>query len=404
MRQADLVLTPADQIACDRIVVTQPVWNHFDTASNALDLDTHTLLHAGPAFNHISDICRPIMNSACVAAVYEGIAANFKQAENMINAQEISLQPAQDYGVVTPLAAVVSASMPLHGVYDAHRGQVRVFAPINGGSKPSLRLGLCTDAVLEHIRWLNGPFCDVLFHGMAEGIELIPLAVAGLEQGDDCHGRTAYATQLLIAELNQRTLGGIKDSDALAFMNTSPSLFLNLWMAATKCMMQVASGIEESAVITAAGGNGIDVGIQISGLPGQWFTHHADPPQGEFDIDLPIDRALGAIGDSAVIDSLGLGAMAIDQAPEQFKVLGVNLPINYSYRIERLKIANHPDFKSMGIKLGISARQVVDLGCAPMIALGILDCQGDKGRLGGGIYDMPLLPFTSALTTLETSS
>ena len=398
------MLAAADQIAFDRIMVTQPVWNHFDTASNALNLDKYTLLHAGPAFNHINEICRPIMNSACVAAVYEGIAADFEQAENMINTQEISLQPAQDYGVVTPLAAVVSASMPLHGVYDAHGGQVRVFAPINGGSKPSLRLGLCSHAVLEHIRWLNGPFCDVLLSGMAEGVELIPLAVGGLEQGDDCHGRTAYATQLLIAELNQRTPGGIKDSDALAFMNTSPSLFLNLWMAATKCMMQVASGIEESALVTAAGGNGIEVGIQISGLPGHWFTDHADPPKGKFDLDLPIDRALGAIGDSAVIDGLGLGAMAIDQSPEQLKALSANLPENYHQRIEKLKIMIHPDFKPMNVKLGISARQVVEMGSAPMIALGILDCRGDKGRLGGGIYDMPLLPFTNALTTLEKHS
>ena len=398
------MLTAADQIACDRIVVSQPVWNHFDTAANACGMDSNTLLHAGPAFSDVREISRPIMNSACVAAVYEGIAINFKQAEKMINAQEISLQPAQDHAVVTPLAAVVSASMPLHGVYDAHRGQARVFAPINGGSRPSLRLGLCSQAVLDHIRWLNGPFFEVLFKGMAEGIELIPLAIGGLQQGDDCHGRTAYATQLLIEELIGRTPGGITDSDALAFMHSSPSLFLNLWMAATKCMLEVASGIENSALITAAGANGIDMGIQVSGMPGRWFTDRAEPPAGKFDIDLGLDRALGAIGDSAVIDSLGLGAMAIEQAPEQFKTLSANLPENYRQRIKQLKLTTHPDFKSIEVKLGIGARQVADLGSAPIIALGILDNMGEQGRLGGGIYDMPTLPFINALAALKSHS
>ena len=392
----------ADQIACDRIVVTQPVWNHFDTASNAFALDSHTLLHAGPAFSHRNEISRPIMNSACVAAVYEGIAKDFAQAETMINAQQINLVPAQDYDVVTPLAAVVSASMPLHGIYDAHRGQVRVFAPINGGSKPSLRLGLCSNAVLEHIRWLNGPFCDVLIQGLAEGIELVPMAAQGLEHGDDCHGRTAFATQLLIAELNQRTPGGITDSDALAFMNSSPSLFLNLWMAATKCMMQAASGIDGSSLITAAGANGVDVGLQISGLPGQWFTDQALPPRGKFDIDLGLDRALGAIGDSAIIDGLGLGAMAIDLAPEQFKNLSESLPADYQKRIKQLKHSVHPDIGR--VRLGICARQIAEFGITPMIALGILDNQGEQGRLGGGIYEMPLAPFMDALIALDSLS
>ena len=395
------MLNSADRIACDRIVVTQPVWNHIDTASNALALDKHTLLHAGPAFHKSGEISRPIFNSACVAAVYEGLTNDFKQAGRMIEAQEIKLAPAQDYGVVTPLAAVVSASMPLHGVYDAHRGQVRVFAPINGGSKPSLRLGLCSDAVLEHIRWLNGPFCDLLCRGIAEGIELVPLAAAGLKQGDDCHGRTAHATRLLIAELDQRTPGGITDTEALEFMSSSPSLFLNLWMAATKCLMQAASNIDGSSLVTAAGGNGVAMGIQISGLPGQWFTDRADPPKGNFDNDLPGDRALGAIGDSAIIDSLGLGAMAIDLAPEQFKALSANLPENYRHRIDELKVREHPDFHRVDVSLGICARTVAELGYAPIIALGILDCLGLEGRLGGGIYDMPVLPFLNALKALE---
>jgi hypothetical protein len=335
-----------------------------------------------------------------VAAVYEGIAKDFDQAEAMIMAQEIELKPAQDHDVVTPLAAVVSASMPLHTVYDAWRGLQRVYAPINGGSRPAMRLGLRSEAVLEHIRWLNTRFRDVLQSGIAEGVALVPLAVIGLLGGDDCHGRTHVATSALVAELKDRTRGAIADEDALEFMATSPSLFLNLWMAATKCMMKLAEGIEGSSFITAAGGNGREVGIQVSGLPGRWFTVPADPPKGKFDVDLPQHRALGAIGDSAVVEAFGLGAMAIQLSPAQKENFATYLPDDSQARSAALSVGSHPYFRALDVRLGSTARGAVASGAGPIIGLGILDRLGKAGRLGGGIYDMPVAPFAEAMGAL----
>ena len=67
---------------------------------------------------------------------------------------------------MTPLAAVVSSSMLLHVVADAAGSDAggaapAAYAPINGGSGPAMRLGLRSEAVLEHIRWLNGPMAEV---------------------------------------------------------------------------------------------------------------------------------------------------------------------------------------------------------------------------------------------------
>ena len=64
----------ADRLAFDKAMVTQPVWNRFDTAGDALDLAENVLLHAGPAFDDVEKITKPILNSACVAALYEGLA------------------------------------------------------------------------------------------------------------------------------------------------------------------------------------------------------------------------------------------------------------------------------------------------------------------------------------------
>ena len=139
-----------------------------------MKLPQNVLLHAGPAFGSPEQITLPILNSACVAAVYEGVAKDFDQAEAMILSRELLLKPVQDHDVVTPLAAVVSVSMPLHTIYDAWGGQQRIYAPINGGSRPAIRLGLRSTTVLEHTRWLNTRFLDVLQNGIAEGIALVP--------------------------------------------------------------------------------------------------------------------------------------------------------------------------------------------------------------------------------------
>jgi hypothetical protein len=336
-----------------------------------------------------------------VAAVYEGIAKSFDEAEAMIMAGEIELKPAQDHDVVTPLAAVVSASMPLHTVYDAWRGMQRVYAPINGGSRPSLRLGLRSEAVLEHVRWLNTRFRDILQDGIAEGIALVPLAVIGLMGGDDCHGRTPVATEALVAELKDRARTPVTDENTLEFMAGSPSLFLNLWMAATKCMMKLAEGIEGSSFVTAAGGNGREVGIQVSGLPGRWFTVPAEPPKRRFDVDLPNDRALGAVGDSAVVEAFGLGAMAIDASPAQKAALGSYMPDDRRARANGLSVGEHPYFRMLDLRLGSTARGAVAAKAGPIVGLGILDRLGLAGRLGGGIYDMPVTPFAQALDALE---
>ena len=378
---------PADRLAFDQAMVAQPVWNRFETGA-ALGMAENALLHAGPPFGRVDDITLPILHSACVAAVYEGLANDFREAEAMIRAEEISLHPAQDFGVVTPLAAVVSASMPLHVVYDAWGGKVRAYAPINGGNRPSLRLGLLSTAVLEHIRWLNTTVLEALQAGLAEGIALVPLAVEGLEAGDDCHGRTPVSGAALVAELVFRSARSI-DEDVLDFMRASPSLFLNLWMAATKCMMIAASGVEGSSFVTAAAGNGRSVGLQVSGLSGRWFTIPATPPKGAFDVDLPEDRALGAIGDSAVVDAFGLGAM--------FKPSGQNAGKETS----ALSVGAHPYFRDMNVKLGSSSRAAVGQGRGPTISLGILDRLGEAGRLGGGLYEMPVAPFSDALAALE---
>ena len=171
-------------------------------------------------------------------------------------------------------------------------------------------------------------------------------------------------------------------------------------MAACKCLLTAANGIAGAALVTAAGGNGAEFGLQVAGRPGQWFTAEAEPPRGDLGGHRP-ERALGAIGDSAIVDFAGFGAMALSYAPAQQAALAAHAPADWLSLPAALTAGVHPDFGTLAFRTGISARRALASGRRPIVALGILDKLGEAGRLGGGIYRAPLAPFAEALEVLE---
>lgn len=395
----DTTMHPADEVAIDKVLACDPVWQDLKSAGEALELGSHTLLHAGPSFTAPDAINKPILNSAVIACVYEGIAKTFDEAEDLILAGNIELRPAQDFSVVTPLAAVVSRSMALQVVTDSNNAERCAYSPINGGSGPAMRLGLREPAVLDHIRWLNGEFADAALKALDSSIPLIALARRGIQGGDDCHGRTAVATAALTEHVTAGFGTGAGTEKAREFLTDGPSFFLNLWMAACMCMLQCAVGVENSALVTAAGANGAQTGIQIAGRPNQWYTAEAAPPNGALENDMPQTRALGAIGDSAIVDALGFGAMAMAHSPNH--PLLAYMPENGLDLPNRLLLKMHPGFAPLAVRIGLSARAVVSSDHSPVVSLGILDAEGTAGRLGGGIFEQPMRLFTSAMDALQ---
>jgi len=86
--------------------------------SDIIAVADRTLLHAGPPLPD-GMIPPPLLNSAVAAVLFEDWAHDDAEARDAIVRGAIRLVPAQDYGVVTPLAFVVSPSMWLLGVSDA---------------------------------------------------------------------------------------------------------------------------------------------------------------------------------------------------------------------------------------------------------------------------------------------
>ncbi|CAG9181526.1 oxamate carbamoyltransferase subunit AllG family protein [Cupriavidus pampae] len=334
------------------------------------DLSASVLLHAGPPFASPDAVPVAVRNAAIQALLYEGLASDAAAAARLLATGDVTLAPAQDYGVATPLAQVVSASMPLAMVGD---GKSYAYAPLIEGPPPALRFG--TRDAAARTRMATVAACGVeLIDGRlhTQPVAMMPLIADALANGDDCHGRTVAANAALVA-----ALAGLS-ANALDMVRANAGFVLPILMA-TACwhLRRQASGV------AAAGGNGVEFGVRLHGAD-TWHTVSAAPPVG---IRLPSHDAtvaLGAIGDSAVIDFGGLGGQALMFAPALRADWQRWLPADLDTRRARVTDA------VSGIVDPVCAREAA---CMPIVNLAILDLAGEAGLIGRGFYEAPLALF-----------
>ena len=390
-------IDPRDRGALKKMLRARPVWVNNELAASAIGIDDSVILHAGPPFESTNEIPAPVMNSAAVALVFEKHADDFDTARAMIRSGEIRMQPAQNHSTVVPLAGVVSASMWLHKIVDTNNSNNVTYSPFNGGNGPAMRLGLCSESVLSHLRWINQELIEAVDSCQNDHIDLLDIAKIALENDDDCHGRTIAATRELVSRLKPAIDGYAEQK---RFLDDSPSFALNHLMAASKCLMLAADAQSDSGVVTAAGGNGVRTGIQVSDQPGNWITEIAASPEGDLG-EFPKSRALGAIGDSAVVDMIGFGAMAVAYSSAQREMFGSYLPTDADELPSKLLLTVHDAFGALEFQTGVSVRTVVAEKTTPIVSLGVIDREGTAGRLGGGIFRYPLSLFQAALDSID---
>lgn len=162
-------------------------------------------------------------------------------------------------------------------------------------------------------------------------------------------------------------------------------------------MLSAAEGMAGSSLVTAMGGNGREAGIQLAALPGRWFSRRCGSPRGALEPGLSGAQPLPAIGDSAVVEALGLGAMAMAHSPAQQQALGAYMPEPAAALGAALLGPAHPAFERSHPRMGLAARAVAATGKAPVVALGMLDSLGTAGRIGGGIWTADPGLFAHAL-------
>ena len=348
-------------------------------------LPSRTLFHAGPPLSESgTDIPIPLLQSAAVAAVVEGWVSSQAEGLAAIQSGEIFLAPAQDNGLVVPLAFVAGPSTGVLRVTEAN-GDGAALAAINDGPPlGALRFGRPTDDTVARLHELNTVVAEALGETLRnDPVPLLPIAGAALRDGDDLHGQVAASSDAILALLAERLAGG----PAAAPVAAANQFFLNVWMASCALMLKAGAGIPHSRLIVAAAGNGRDFGIKLAGAPDHWLTCPAATPKGPLlSPDLADALPLPAVGDSAVIDACGFGAQALGFCPALRTAFGDAIADGVAEAPDRLLRTVHAGFGGLEIRVGLDIDRI---GESPFCAnLAMIDADGKHGLIGRGIANL----------------
>jgi hypothetical protein len=382
--------------AIEKLDAVRPAWVGVRRVADVVPRPGQVVFHAGPPYAGVQEIPRPVRHSICMAALFEGWADSVSSASQLLDAGLITPKAAQDHRLLVPLAGVLSPGMAVLEVRDmaAQGADAAAYVAINEGQAHATRLGKIDAALPDHLRWLNGPFARWLSMRLDEPVLLAPLMAEALRAGDDCHART-LAGSGLIGERLLRGLAQDEDATASAFVRSATAFALNLWMGACSLWLRAAEGTPGCTWVSRVGGNGSTFGIQLAGAPGRWCTLPASVPRGAMEAVHAGRQAIGSLGDSAVVDFLGLGGQALGHAPAVRESIENSLPVDAA---DRPSLLLAPASVVAGL-LGsvVDAGRCVRADRGPLVLIGMIDAAGEAGRLGGGVVDVTPMIFREAL-------
>ena len=393
----------ANDEALARILSADPVLADVRRAGElipALERE-RLMLHAGPPIEW-SRMCGPLRGAICGAIVFEGWAADLAAAEQLAASGGVRFEPNHHHGAVGPMTGITTRSMPLQVVENRAHGN-SAFCAINEGLGKVMRFGGNDAEVLARLAWLRDEFGPLLGKALrASPVALNPLIARGLTMGDEMHQRNVACSSLLLRMLAPRLAASVR---ALEFIGGNDQFFLNIAMAMGKSILDPARGIAGSTIVTAMCRNGTDFGIRVAGLGERWFTAPVEMPQGLYFPGFSAADANPDIGDSAILEAIGLGAFAMAAAPAVAGFVGAGGfqdALAYSRAMGEIAAARNPKWQIpaldfAGVAAGIDIRRVLETGIAPAINTGIAHRKAGIGQVGAGIARAPLACFAQAL-------
>ena len=311
------------------------------------------------------------------------------------------------------MTGIITRSMPVMVVENRSFGN-RAFCPLNEGLGRVLRFGGNDESVRERLRWLErvlGPALGAALRS-AGGIALKGLVARGLSAGDEMHQRNVACTGLLLRELAPALARSVEDRETLAvilaFIAGNDQFFLNVAMALGKAMADPARGVAASSLVTVMSRNGTGFGIRLSGTGERWFTAPVEMPRGLYFPGFSEADANPDMGDSTIVETLGLGGFAMAAAPAVAGFVGAGSAAHasgFTRRMYEITCARNPEWTIpaldfAGVPSGIDARRVVASGIAPTINTGIAHREAGVGQVGAGVVRPPMACFERALRGL----
>ena len=410
------LIEDANRQALKRMLSGDPVLIDVIPAAEAIpDLKDHMILHAGPPILW-DRLCGPMRGAVTGIAVFEGWASDLKSAEDLAAGGAFEFHPNHHFDAVGPMTGLTTLSQPVMVVENRAFGN-RAYCAINEGLGKVMRFGGNDDEVLDRLRWLRDDFGPALGAALrsTDGVPLKSLVARGLTMGDEMHQRNVACSGLTLRALAPALAATATDtgklSKALAFMGGNDQFFLNIAMAMGKAIMDPVRGLEGSSLVTAMSRNGTDFGIRVSGTGDTWFTAPVEMPEGLYFPGYTQDDANPDMGDSTIVETIGLGGFAMGAAPAVAGFVGAGAAsdaANFTRTMGEITLGENPEWTIpaldyLGVPTGIDIRLVVETGLAPTINTGIAHKKPGIGQVGAGVVRAPMACFEQALMAFAES-
>jgi hypothetical protein len=406
----------ANQIALDRINQAEPVLTDIKYAKDVIpDMDRFTIGHAGPPILW-KDMCGPLQGAILGAAVYEGIAQDLEEAQKLIDIGKIKFRSNHSMGCVGPMTGMITYSMPLWEVTNTAFNNV-AYSTFNEGIGKVMRFGANGPEVIERLKWIEEELAPAIKQALrlSGPISMKVIIAKALAMGDEMHQRNTGATSLFIREIMKYIVRVVNDGEVLNritdFVTGNDQFFLNLAMASGKAIMDPVKNIPYSTVVTTMSRNGTNFGIKISALGEKWFEAPVNQPRGLYFPGYSQDDANPDIGDSAIVETFGIGGFAMGSSPAVVRFVGassVSEAIQYSLDMQEICIGLSPHYvippmDFVGAATGIDCVKVVESGILPVINTGMAHKKPGIGQVGAGIVSAPYDCFAKALAAFHHS-
>jgi len=398
----------ANKKALEKILAAKPALVGMGIALDVIPgMKKDLILHAGPPVKW-ADMCGPMRGGIMAALMYEGLAANAKEAEKLAASGKIKYEPCHEHSAVGPMAGIISASMPVFIVKNEAAGNY-AYATQNEGLGKVLRYGAYSPEVIERLKWME----RVLYPTLRTAIEFLgkidlkTITAQALHMGDEVHNRNRAGTSLFYRAIAPAVIRTAKDPEAAAksldFINGNDHFFLNLSMALSKASLDAGRGVKDSSVAVVMARNGTEFGVQLSGTGGKWFTGPAPVPDALYFPGYSKADANPDIGDSAITETNGLGGFAIAAAPAIVQFVGGKAADALSYTLAMYEITagesdiyKIPALDFRGTPTGIDVIKVAKSGILPFIDTGVAHKNAGVGQVGAGVLSAPPEPFVKA--------
>ncbi len=370
-----------------------------------------TVLHCGPAIEW-RDMCNPLQRSIKAAIVAEGWARDVDAAAKLVVSGEIQLEPANEHATVVPMATSIGPSAPVYVVENAHGGTV-AFSSVNQGSGAVQWFGVDSGAAIDRLRFVRDTVGPVLAEALASKgpIDVLALAGQGVPMGDDVHMRVQATTNLFLRDLLPFLVRSTHQRlhQAATFLSGNHLMFLNVAMAAAKSLVDAAASVENASIVTTMARNGSTYGIRLTGADRPWFITQSPPIQNAlYYPSYGPETSAPDIGDSAVLELIGLGGPAAANSPAVAGFLGGHMSdaIAATRSMQRICAGESTKFRlpildHVGTPVGVDVRRVVELAITPAVNTGIIHATEGTGQVGAGVAWAPIACFTEALLDLD---